>query len=64
MRYGREQRSLSPARPPSRQRRSHLAAVFALTPKLAAASFSVHLSSITFLANCSRRQIISRAFWW
>src|ERR1700689_3741819 len=63
IRCGRELRSRSPARPHSRYRRTHLAPVFALTPKLAAASFSVHFSPETFLANCSRRWILSRAFW-
>jgi hypothetical protein len=63
IRCGRELRSRSPARPHSRYRRTHLAAVFVLTPKLAAASFSVHFSPGTFLANCSRRWIVSRAFW-
>jgi hypothetical protein len=43
-------------------RRTHLAAVYALTLKQAAARFSVHPSIATLLANSSRHRIVSRAF--
>src|SRR2546426_97602 len=59
-RCGRDERSPRPWRPSSRP--THLAAVFALTLKAAAAAFNVHPCWLTLFANSSRLISVSRAF--